>query len=142
MFQTIRSPGRLRGLALAALLATLPATGPALAQAQTAPSKAGAPTAKYTPEHIALAREVMMTSGIARSFDAMLPVFTEQVKRATVTRPEIQKDLDDVLTKLQPELELQKQEMINTAAQIYAARLTEPELRDIAAFFRTPSGKR
>ncbi len=133
---------RLRSLALALLLAAPLGAAPGLAQAQGAPARPGTTAPKYTPEHIALAREVMATSGIARSFDAMLPVFGEQVRRATVTRPEIQKDLDDVIGKIQPELELQKQEMLNTAAQLYAARISEADLRDIAAFFRTPAGKR
>jgi uncharacterized protein len=131
---------RLRRLALAACLATPlagPVAFPALAQAPAAPA---AP--KASPEHIALAREVMTTSGIARSFDSMLPVFGEQIKRATVTQPDLQKDLDDVIAKLQPELELQKREMINTAAQIYATRLSEADLKEIAAFFRSPAGKR
>lgn len=133
---------RLRTVALALLMAAPLGAAPGLAQAQGTPARPATPAPKYTPEHIALAREVMATSGIARSFDAMLPVFSEQVRRATVTRPEIQKDLDDVLGKLQPELELQKQEMLNTAAQLYAARISEADLRDIATFFRSPAGKR
>ncbi len=43
---------------------------------------------------------------------------------------------------MQPELELQKQRIIDTASRIYANKLTEAELRDIATFFRSPSGKR
>ena len=39
-------------------------------------------------------------------------------------------------------MELQKQRIIDTAARIYATKLTEPELQDIATFFRSPAGKR
>jgi len=39
-------------------------------------------------------------------------------------------------------MELQKQRMVDTAAKIYADKLTEAELKDIAAFFRSPAGKR
>jgi uncharacterized protein len=134
-------------LALAALLAL---SGPALAQtrpATPAPAAPAAPApatpaAQPSPSHLAVAREVMLNSGIARSFDSMLPVFGEQIKQAAVTRPELSKDLDAVLESLQPEMEMQKQELISTAARIYAARLSEAELKDIAAFFRTPSGRR
>jgi hypothetical protein len=84
----------------------------------------------------------MLSSGIARSFDSIIPSFAEQIRKQAVTRPEIQKDLDDVLAKLQPEMELQKQRMIDIAARTYASKLTEAELSDIAAFFRSPAGKR
>ena len=39
-------------------------------------------------------------------------------------------------------MELQKQRIIDTAARIYANKLSEAELQDIAAFFRSPAGKR
>jgi len=124
------------GLALAA------PSLPALAQTTNAAATAQKAPATYTPNHLALAREVMLSSGIARSFDSIIPSFAEQIRKQAVTRPEIQKDLDDVLAKLQPEMELQKQRMIDIAARTYASKLTEAELSDIAAFFRSPAGKR
>ncbi|WP_298963347.1 DUF2059 domain-containing protein [uncultured Methylobacterium sp.] len=134
-----------RPLVLAGLLAALLAA-PAAAQQRPvtpAPAPAPAPAAKeISPTHLTLAREVMMASGIARSFDSIIPAFGEQIRQAAVTRPELAKDLNDVIEKLQPEMELQKQRMIDTASRIYATRLTEAELRDIATFFRSPSGKR
>ncbi len=139
----------LLGLALAAPCA------PALAQARklTPPAPAAAPTPStpaantpaapaYSANHLALAREVMLNSGIARSFDAIIPSFADQIRRQAVTRPELQKDLDQVLVSLQPEMELQKQRMIDIAARTYAAKFSEAELTDIANFFRSAAGKR
>lgn len=130
-----------------AALAALPAA--ALAQAVPAPqgvqpqvSQSQVSQPQVSQSHLSLAREVMLTSGVARSFDALLPAFGEQLRQANVTRPEIRKDLNEVLTALEPEMELQKQEMINIAARLYASRLSEAELRDIAAFFRSPVGRR
>ena len=37
---------------------------------------------------------------------------------------------------------MQKQRMVDIAAKIYAKRLSEAELKDVVAFFRSPSGKR
>ncbi len=133
-------------LLAAALGLALAATGlPALAQTKTpaAASKA-APQAVPTlsANHLALAREVMLNSGIARSFDSIIPSFADQIRKQAVTRPEIQKDLEEVLVQLQPEMELQKQRMIDIAARLYASRLSEAELTDIASFFRSPAGKR
>jgi hypothetical protein len=142
-------------LALTLLAAPAAFVAPASAQApqkgapaKPAPASPATPAANtaqapaLAPSHLALAREVMLASGIARSFDSIIPAFSEQIRQNAVTRPELTKDLDEVLTGLQPEMELQKQAMITTAARIYAARLTEAELADIATFFRSPSGKR
>ncbi|MCJ2008626.1 DUF2059 domain-containing protein [Methylobacterium sp. E-041] len=136
------------------LVAALVAAAPGLAQAQKAapqkpaatPAAPAAPATRGAPtigaNHLALAREVMLNSGIARSFDSIIPAFAEQIKQQTVTRPELSKDLDEVLQGLNPEMELQKQRIIDTAARIYANKLSEAELQDIAAFFRSPAGKR
>jgi len=136
------SPRRSRALLAGLLAATL--SSPVLAQTKpAAPAAPAAPQqAAITPSHLALAKEVMLSSGIARSFDSILPAFGEQIKQAAVTRPELTKDLADVIEKMQPELELQKQRIIDIASRIYASKLTEAELRDVATFFRSPSGKR
>ncbi|MCE4223259.1 DUF2059 domain-containing protein [Methylobacterium sp. C25] len=123
-----------------AALAEQPATKPPAAKPAAPPAAQNQPAA--SDNHIALAREVMFNSGIARSFDSIIPALAEQIKKNSVTRPELSKDLDEVIKGLQPEMELQKQRMINVAAQIYARRLSEPELQDIVTFFRSPSGKR
>lgn len=154
---------RLAALAapLAASLAALVLTGAAPALAQTsaqkppaakpgakpaapapAPNTPAAQTPAFTPNHLALAREVMLSSGIARSFDSIIPAFSEQIRQNAVTRPELTNDLNAVLTSLAPEMEMQKQSMIDTAARIYASRLSEAELGEVAAFFRSPAGKR
>ncbi|AWN41909.1 DUF2059 domain-containing protein [Methylobacterium durans] len=134
---------------LAAALASLLVAGPgsALAQAnkpaaapQKPPAKPATPA--ISPNHLALAREVMLGSGIARSFDSIIPAFAEQIRKQALTRPELQKDLDEVLKGLEPEMELQKQRMIGIAAGIYAKQLSEAELQEIATFFRSPAGKR
>lgn len=136
------------------LVAAAPTIGHAQAQKPAAPAKPGAKPAapapaapaaqqpSYTPNHLKLAREVTLSSGIARSFDSILPAFGQQIKQAAITRPDLTKDLDEVLTGLGPEMEMQKQLMIETAAKIYASRLTEAELTEIVAFFHSPSGKR
>ena len=146
------------------LIAALPAAARAQAQGQAqtqvqkpaAPAKPGAkPAAPPTPaaapaaqppgpgpNQLALAREVTLNSGIARSFDSILPAFGDQIRQSAITRPELTQDLNEVLTGLAPEMELQKQGMIDTAARIYASRLNEAELTEIAAFFRSPAGRR
>ena len=126
-----------RLLAAAIGLALAPASAFAQQPAATAPGP-GQPSAG----HIAVAREVATASGITRSFDAILPRFGEQLRQQTTTRPEIIKDMNEVLEGLKPELELQRQRMVNMTAAIFASRLTEAELKDVNAFFQSPAGKR
>lgn len=128
------------GLALAA--SSLPALAQVKRPAPATPAANTPAGSTYSANHLALAREVMLSSGIARSFDAIIPSFADQIRKQAVTRPEIQKDLDQVLANLQPEMELQKQRMIDIAARAYAAKFSEAELTDIATFFRSPAGKR
>ncbi|MCJ2015501.1 DUF2059 domain-containing protein [Methylobacterium sp. J-076] len=128
------------GLALAA--PSLPAFAQARKLTPSTPAANTPAAPAYSANHLALAREVMLSSGIARSFDSIIPSFADQIRKQAVTRPEIQKDLDEVLVSLQPELELQKQRMIDIAARTYAAKFSEAELTDIAGFFRSAAGKR
>ena len=122
--------------------------GAALAQqqparpAQTAqqPQQQAAPPA--SPSHLAAAREVVVLSGMTRTFDVIPPEMNEQIKKSMVTRPELAKDLDQVIESLKPEMELQKQQMVNAAARVYAARIGEADLKEMAAFFKSPIGKK
>jgi hypothetical protein len=124
--------------ALAIAAADALSQGPAIAQQPAAPAAQAQPSAA----HLAAARDVANLSGMARSFDAVLPRFGEAIRKNAVTRPDLTKDLDDVLEKLKPELELQKQQMVNATARIFAANMSEQELKDTAAFFRSPSGQK
>jgi len=102
--------------------------GPAFAQTQPSPS------------HLALARDVAISSGMSRSFDAMSEPFLQQLQQMNVTRPEIRTDLEQVVAMLRPEVEQQKQKMIDNAARAFASRLTEAELKDVATFYTSPAG--
>ncbi|KAA2237030.1 DUF2059 domain-containing protein [Salinarimonas soli] len=111
------------------------------AHAQTPPrpaATAGQPSAAQ----LAVARDIVTASGMSRSFEPMIPALMDQLKQAMVTRPEVTKDLDEVLNGLKPELDQQRQIMFNTAARIYATSLTEAELKDVLAFFKSPAGVR
>ncbi|MGO4704466.1 DUF2059 domain-containing protein [Microvirga sp. 2MCAF38] len=93
-----------------------------------------------TASHLALARDVAISSGMTRSIDAMTAPLLAQLQQMNVTRPEVKKDLDDVVEMLKPELELQKQKMVETAAKAFAIRLTEAELKEVSAFYKSPTG--
>ena len=96
--------------------------------------------AQPTAAQLAAAREVAIGSGMTRSFDAIAEPMLDQLQQMDVIRPEIKKDLAQAVEMLRPEVEQQKQKMINIAASAFAAQMTEAELKDVAAFFKSPSG--
>ena len=57
-------------------------------------------------------------------------------------RPQIVKELDDVLVQLKPEFDGQRAEMITTAAKIYARALSEADMKDALAYFKSAAGQR
>jgi hypothetical protein len=90
--------------------------------------------------HLAVARDVAVSSGMTRSFDAMIDPLFAQLQQMNVTRPEIQQDLQQVAAQIRPEAEKRKEQMIENAARAFATRMTEAELKDVAAFYKSPAG--
>ncbi len=137
---------------MTACLALVVGTGVAFAQQAPAPrpaTPAPAPAAPapappaLTPAHLAIAKDVVLLSGLSRSFEGVIPQFSEQLRVSfSTTRPEIMKDLAQTLQDLRPEFEAQREELLNAAARVFATRLGEADLKEIAAFFKTPAGGR
>ena len=130
---------RLRQLFLAASAALTFAGAPALAQQ---PQQQQQQAAEPSPSHLAAAREVLLLAGAAASIDRIVPILVNDIRRAAVTRPELAKDLDEILKAMEPELERQKQQGYAIAARAYAAQLSEADLEEAATFFRSPVGRR
>ena len=142
-----------QGAALAQQAPAPAETAPA-AQAPAAPVPAApaAPTTAPVPElpapeppasQLAAARELVISSGMSRSFEPMVPELAQQIApMLTRTRPDLTADLAEVLKQLQPEFEQKGQEMIDVAAHIYARRMSEDELKQAADFFNSPVGKK
>lgn len=101
-----------------------------------APVRAQEPSAS----HLAAARELMETTAILAPVNDLITSFSEQIRRQNVTRPELVKDLDEVLKTLQPEMQLQRQQITNVVSRTYAKWLSEPELKEVIAFFKSPIG--
>jgi hypothetical protein len=125
----------------AALAALMLSVASASAQ-KPAPAPAQSTQPAFAPSHLAVAREVAATSGITRSLDAIIPQLYDRIRDQVVARPEIAKDISEVLKALEPEMELQKQRAITTMAGIFAREMTEAELKDTMTFFRSPSGRK
>jgi hypothetical protein len=110
--------------------------------AQLGTVQAQTPANAPTNEQMSLGREIVLTSGISRSFDAIIPQFAEQVRQSLVTRPEIKKDLDEVLDGMKETFDSQRTDMVDRAASIYARTMSVGELKDVSVFFKSPAGKK
>ncbi|MHB2167927.1 DUF2059 domain-containing protein [Alsobacter sp. R-9] len=136
------------GIALAqqaapALRPTAPAQTAQAAPAPAQPAPSATSPAGPTASHLAIARDVVQLSGLSRSFEFIVPQYSEQLKATfATTRPEIMKDLDKTLQDLRPEFEAQRNDILNAAARVFAGRINEADLKEIAAFFKSPAGSR
>jgi hypothetical protein len=131
-----------------------PAAGAPAAPAAGAPAASAPAAGAQTPipempapeppaSTLAAARDVVIASGMARSFAPMVPELRSQiVPLLTRTRPEMAKDLGETLKQLTPEFDKKTDDMIDIAAHIYARHMTEDELKQTAAFFNSPVGKK
>lgn len=123
------------------------ASGAVQAQNAPAPAVPAAPAAPSQPEPpastVAAAHDLVIASGMARSFAPMVPQLTDQIiPMLTRTRPELKANLTDVLKGLEPEFNKKGEDMIDVAARIYARNMNEQELTDAAAFFNSAVGKK
>ena len=112
--------------------------------AQQAPAaSAVAPAAVISDSHLAVAREVVIGSGLARTFEGMVPQIADQIRSGySRTRPDIIKDMEEALKLIVADLNKQTDLMVTAAARLYANRLTEAELKETAAFFKSPTGQK
>jgi len=120
-----------------------PASGPLAAGAPANPDGTPAGTAEPTAAHVEAARELILATGISRSFQIIIPEFMDQIGvTLTQTRPELTGDLTVVLNNLKPEFDKQADEMIDLSARIYAHLLSEQDVRAILAFFKSDAGNK
>lgn len=120
--------------------------GSALAQTVPAqnPSQAAQPQLpEPSASAMALARELIVAAGVSRSFEGIVPQLMIELQQSVLqVRPNIGKDLDDVLIQIKPEFDGQRAEMMTAAAKIYARTLSEADMKDSLAYFKSAAGQR
>ena len=104
-----------------------------------AAANAQAPSAN----HMKLAREVVEISGSERAFDRAIPQIFQQVYTTfTQQNPDLQKDISSVLQNLIPEFDKRKEEIAAIISTAFAAKFSEAELKELLAFYTSPTGKK
>jgi uncharacterized protein len=111
----------------------------ALCLLAAAPARSQSPD----PDAVAAARELLTTMKFSDQFKAILPVVLQNLKPAIVqNRPEVERDYDAIVPLILQGMTARLNELGEATAAVYAVNFTAGELRDITAFYRTPTGQR
>ncbi len=128
-----------------ALLFVAPAVAEDAKPATPSAPAAAAPVPVPEPSasHLAAARQLVLVSGMSRSFDAAVPHMMAQLTQTMQqTRPEIMTDLKAVLDQVKPDFAKDIDQMNDKAAHIYAQYLSEEDIKAATAFFTSEPGKK
>jgi hypothetical protein len=101
------------------------------------------PPPEPSPAAMKVAREIIELKNATAMFSPMVPGVIERVRTMLLTTtPTARKDLDDVAENLRKAFASRTNDLLNDISWLYATRFSEAELKEIATFYRTPTGKR
>jgi hypothetical protein len=76
-------------------------------------------------------------------FNPLIAGVVEQAKLLFLQQnPGLSKDLNEITAKLRSDLNVRQDELSVEMARQYATRFTEPELKEVRAFYTSPTGKK
>jgi hypothetical protein len=103
----------------------------------------GASAQTPSPEAMSVARSLVATMKLADQYRAMLPAILLSLKPALVQdRPEIERDYDAMTAMIVDAYTPFFNQMLDSAATVYASNFTADEMRQIDAFYRLPVGQK
>ena len=92
---------------------------------------------------MATAKEIVTVTGATALFNPLVAGVVEQAKLLFLQQnPGLAKDLNEIATKMRSDLAPRFSELVNEVARNYAVNFTEPELKDVLAFYKSPAGKK
>lgn len=112
----------------AALVLTM---GSAMAQAPKPPSATA----------IGYAKEILASKNVSTIYQSAVPGLVQRTKDVLLqSNLNYQKDLNEVAIQVAKDLAGREKEIGEEMARIYASSFTEPELKELAAFYKSPLG--
>lgn len=96
------------------------------------------------PEALAAAEELVDAANMDQMLDTILPLFSEQIVNLVLqVKPELKGKFEPLVEEfLKTALTEGRDEFMRETAKLYARRMTTEEIKDVTAFYRTPTGKR
>jgi len=99
--------------------------------------------ANPSPASILLAKQILQLKDVQAMFDPLVRGVIEKVKNQFMqTNFMWGKDLNEVAANLHKEYDQRSAELIDATARIYAQHFTEAELKEMLAFYQTPTGRK
>jgi hypothetical protein len=94
-------------------------------------------------DELVAARELIATMRAIDQYKAIMPGIFQALKPAIVqNRPEVARDFDELMPILLQAMIPRLNELAELTATVYAANFTASELRELTAFYRTPTGEK
>jgi hypothetical protein len=116
---------------------------PAVVAAALVISAAAAHAQQPSAASIAVAKQLIATTGATTVFNPLIAGVVEQAKLLFLQQdPGLAPDLNEVAAKIRTDLQPRFSEIADAVAKAYATNFSEQELKDILAFYQTPSGKK
>jgi hypothetical protein len=101
------------------------------------------PAPAQSPDAVAAAKDLMVVMHSADNFKLMMPQLMAALKPAIVQgRPDVDKDYDALVPTLLGAMTSRLDEMIDKIAEIYARKFSAAELKEVANFYRGPTGQK
>jgi len=114
-----------------------------LALALGAPALAQTATPALTASHLQAARDLIDVTGVTGSLEGIYTEFSDRTRQIVgVTRPEMIKDMNEVIVSLKGEADKKLAEINTTAVEIFARKMPEADIKEVVAFFKSPVGQR
>lgn len=96
-----------------------------------------------TAAALATGKEIVTITGATALFNPLVAGVVEQAKNLFLQQnPGIARDLNEVAAKMRADLAPRLEELNAEVARLYATYFTEPELKEILAFYKSPVGKK
>jgi hypothetical protein len=96
-----------------------------------------------SPETLAAARELVATVKATDNFKKIFPSMMQAMKPVIAQgRPAVEKDFDVIASQTTELFNSRLSDLAELIAQIYARNFTANEMREIQAFYQTPTGQK
>lgn len=90
---------------------------------------------------LAAARELIVATGASKQFEAVVPMMVKQLEPLLLQMaPGKDKEIREIMGLMVERFSARKSEMLEMIAVIYAGKLSEPDMKDLTAFFSKGAG--
>lgn len=102
-----------------------------------------APAQTPSPEALAAAKELIIASKATEQIKTLTPMLMQQMKPMIVQgRPQVERSYDEIMPVIMEAMNAKLDTFMDATAIVYANQFTAAEMREIAAFYRTPIGQK